>query len=182
MTSDSERGADQTLKDLGFRIPNRVTARHLFDIVVPAVLLIAAIVTAFWVANDAICREMSATDRHPVYKSIVAALTSAMAASLMYGAIIAIVLKHRAAQKVWREWSWRLSDPNHPQSRAGDMARDRLFHRALEPSDAWQSLIAIAQPPRRYQCERFDRARLVLFRAPAAGWEPSTTARSMRSG
>ena len=43
---DSEREVDQTLKDLGFRIPDRVPGRHLFDIVVPAVLLVAGIVTA----------------------------------------------------------------------------------------------------------------------------------------
>ena len=146
---DSEREVDQTLKDLGFRIPDSVPGRHLFDIVVPAVLLIAAIVTAFWVANDAICRAMGATDCPPtMYKSIVAALTSAMAASLMYGAIVSIVLKRRAAkieQKVWRERSWRCLIPIALKAGLATWLVIVLSTVYWNPSDAWQSLIGIAQ-------------------------------------
>ena len=146
---DSEREVDQTLKDLGFRIPDRVPGRHLFDIVVPAVLLVAVIVTAFWVANDAIGRAMGATDFPPtMYKSIVAALTSAMAASLMYGAIVSIVLKHRAAkieQKVWRERSWRCLIPIALKAGLATWLVIVLSTVYWKPSDAWQSLIGIAQ-------------------------------------
>ena len=155
---DSEREVDQTLNDLGFRIPDRVPGHHLFDIVVPAMLLIAAIVTAFWVANDAICRAMGwvandaicrgATDCHPIYKSIVAALTSAMAACLMYGAIVSIVLKHRAAkieQKVWRERSWRCLIPIALKAGLATWLVIVLSTVYWKPSDAWQSLIGIAQ-------------------------------------
>ena len=116
---------------------------------VPAVLLIAAIVTAFWVANDAICRAMGATDCPPtLYKSIVAALTSAMAASLMYGAIVSIVLKRRAAkieQKVWRERSWRCLIPIALKAGLATWLVIVLSTVYWNPSDAWQSLIGIAQ-------------------------------------
>ena len=146
---DSEREVDQTLKDLGFRIPDRVSGRHLFDIVVPAVLLVAGIVTAFWVANDAIGRAIGATDCPPtMYKSIVAALTSAMAASMMYGAIVSIVLKHRAAkieQKVWRERSWRCLIPIALKAGLATWLVIVLSTVYWKPSDAWQSLIGIAQ-------------------------------------
>ena len=43
-------------------------------------------------------------------KSIISALTSGIAASLMYGGAIAISLKRRSAQieqKVWHERSWK---------------------------------------------------------------------------
>jgi hypothetical protein len=155
---DSEREVDQTLNDLGFRIPDRVPGHHLFDIVVPAMLLIAAIVTAFWVANDAICRAMGwvandaicrgATDCHPIYKSIVAALTSAMAACLMYGAIVLIVLKHRAAkieQKVWHERSWRCLIPIALKAGLATWLVIVFSTVYWKPSDAWSSLIGIAQ-------------------------------------
>jgi hypothetical protein len=146
---DSEREVDQTLNELGFRIPDRVPGHHLFEIVVPAVLLIAAIVTAFGVADDAICRAMRGTDCPPtIYKSIDAALTSAMAASLMYGAIVWIVLKHRAAkieQKVWHEGSWRCLTPIALKAGLATWLVIVLATAYWSPSDAWQSLTGIAQ-------------------------------------
>ncbi|MBV9533141.1 MAG: hypothetical protein JO283_19260 [Bradyrhizobium sp.] len=146
---DSEREVDQILKELGFRIPDRVPGRHLFEIVVPAVLLISAIVTAFGVASDAICRAMGATDCPlTIYKSIDAALSSAMAASLMYGAIVWIVLKHRAAkieQKVWREGSWRCLIPIALKAGLATWLVIVLSTVYWKPSDAWQSLIGMAQ-------------------------------------
>ena len=42
--ADSERDVDQTLEELGFRIP-KTGGRRLFDIVIPAVLLVALIAT-----------------------------------------------------------------------------------------------------------------------------------------
>jgi hypothetical protein len=155
---DSEREVDQTLNELGFRIPERAPGHHLFEIVVPAVLLIAAIVTAFWVANDAICLAMGwvtnddicrgATDCHPMYKSIVAALTSAMAACLMYAAIVLIVLKHRAArieQKVWDERSWRCLIPIALKAGLATWLVIVFSTVYWKPSEAWHSLIGIAQ-------------------------------------
>jgi hypothetical protein len=155
---DSEREVDRTLNDLGFRIPDRASGHHLFDIVVPAVLLIAAIVTAFWVANDAICLAMGlvtnndicrgATDCHPMYKSIVAALTSATAACLMYAAIVLIVLKHRAArieQKVWDERSWRCLIPIALKAGLATWLVIVFSTVYWKPADAWSSLIGIAQ-------------------------------------
>ena len=41
--AESEWKVDRTLKKSGFVIPDRVGGRHLFDIVVPAVLLVAGI-------------------------------------------------------------------------------------------------------------------------------------------
>jgi hypothetical protein len=145
---DSEREVDQTLRDLGFRIPDHVPGHHLLDIVVPTVLLIAAIVTAFGVANDAICREIGATGCHPMYKSIVAALTSAMAACLMYGAIVLIVLKHRAAkieQKVWHERSWKCLIPIALKAGLATWLVIVFATVYWKPLDAWHSLIGIAQ-------------------------------------
>lgn len=156
--ADSEREVDQTLKDLGFRIPDRAPGHHLSEIVVPAVLLIAAIVTAFWVANDAISLAMGwvtnddicrgATDCHPMYKSIVAALTSAMAACLTYAAIVLIVLKRRAAeieQKVWDKRSWRCLIPIALAAGLATWLTIVLSTVYWKPSEAWSSLIGIAQ-------------------------------------
>jgi hypothetical protein len=155
---DSEREVDQTLNDLGFRIPDRATGHHLLDIVVPTVLLIAAIVTVFGVVNNVVCLEMGweatdaicpdATDCHPIYKSIGKALTSAMAACLMYGAIVLIVLKHRAArieQKVWDERSWRCLIPIALKAGLATWLVIVFATVYGKPSNAWHSLIGIAQ-------------------------------------
>jgi hypothetical protein len=86
---------------------------RLFDIVVPAVLLVGLITMLFWVTMDAISRAMGA--RAPTWsESIVLSLSSAMAASLMYGSAVVIALKERAAQieeGVWREGSPRCLIP-----------------------------------------------------------------------
>ena len=155
---DSEREVDQTLNDLGFRIPDRPTGHHLLDIVVPTVLLIAAIVTVFGVVNNVVCLKMGweatvaicpdATDCHPIYKSIGKALTSAMAACLMYGAIVLIVLKHRAArieQKVWDERSWRCLIPIALKAGLATWLVIVFATVYGKPSNAWHSLIGIAQ-------------------------------------
>jgi hypothetical protein len=104
--ADSEREVYETLEELGFRIP-KIGGRRLFDIVIPAVLLIALITMVFWITNDAIRGAMglSAPARS---QSIVYALCSAMAASLMYGRAVVIALSRRSAQierKVWRAGS-----------------------------------------------------------------------------
>lgn len=145
--ADSEREVDQTLKELGFRVPDRVPGRHLFDIVVPAVLLVALIVMVFWVTNDAVARVMGA-GAPTMYKSVVSALTSAMASSLMYAAVVCIVLKRRAAkieQKVWRERSWKCLIPIAVKAGLATWLVIVLSTVYWKPWDTWQSLLGIAQ-------------------------------------
>jgi hypothetical protein len=109
---DREQEVDQTLEDLGFRIPV-IGGRRLFDIVMPAVLLVAAITMVFWLSVDAINRTMGVTAPN-VHLSVVLALTSAVAASFMYGYAVFIALNRRSAQieqKVWRQGSPRCLVP-----------------------------------------------------------------------
>jgi hypothetical protein len=101
-----EQGVDQALEELGFRIPP-TGGRRLFDIVMPAVLLVATITMLFWLSVDAIDRAMGGT-APTIHLSVVLALTSAVAASLMYGCAAFIALNRRSAQieqKVWRHAS-----------------------------------------------------------------------------
>jgi hypothetical protein len=101
---DSQKAIDDTLQDLGFRIPE-LGDRRLFDTVAPAVLLIALITIVFWVTVDTINRAIGAP-APTLYRSILYALTSAAAASFMYGRAVFIALKQREAQieqKIWRQ-------------------------------------------------------------------------------
>ena len=110
--ADREQEVDQTLEELGFSVPP-TGGRRLFDIVVPAVLLVAAITMFFWLTIDAISWMMGAPDP-TIHMSVVYALTSAVAASLMYGRAVFIALKRRTAQieqKVWRHASPRCLVP-----------------------------------------------------------------------
>jgi hypothetical protein len=103
---DREQEVDQTLEDLGFRIPS-TGGRRLFDIVMPAALLVAAITMLFWLSHDAINFMMGATAL-TIHVSVVFALTSAVAASVSYGCAVFIALNRRSAQveqKVWRQGS-----------------------------------------------------------------------------
>jgi hypothetical protein len=111
--ADSEWKVDRTLEELGFVVPDRAGGRHLFDIVVPAVLLVAGITMMFYLLTDAISVVVG-TPAPSISKSIISALTSGIAASLMYGGAIAIALKRRSAQieqKVWHERSWKCLIP-----------------------------------------------------------------------
>jgi hypothetical protein len=96
------------LEELGFRVPP-TGGRRLFDIVIPAVLFVAVITMLFWLSVDAISRMMGA--RAPaLHMSVVYGLTSAVAASLMYGYAAFIALNRRSAQieeRVWRQGSPR---------------------------------------------------------------------------
>jgi hypothetical protein len=87
----NERDVDQTLEELDFRIPK------IFDTVAPAILLVALITIAFWVAVDtvnwALDRSALSTFRSMSSDSIVAALSSAMTASAMYGCVVLNALK-----------------------------------------------------------------------------------------
>jgi hypothetical protein len=110
--ADSEQEVDRTLRELGFRVPQR-GGRRLFDIVAPAVGLVACITIAFWLIVDTVSRTIGAP-APPMSDSVVFALTSAIAAMVMYGRAAFIALKRRAAQieqKDWREGSPRCLIP-----------------------------------------------------------------------
>jgi hypothetical protein len=110
--ADSEQEVDKVLEELGFRVPI-VVGHPLSDIVIPGVFLVAVITMAFWLIVDMITREMG-WDSPMMSQSVVYALSSGMAASLMYGRGIYIALNQREAQieqKVWREGSPRCLIP-----------------------------------------------------------------------
>jgi hypothetical protein len=101
--ADSDRAMVQTLESLGFSI-SAVEGRGLFDIVAPAVCVIAGITMAFWLGNDAIRGRLWAAP----YDSILGDLTPAAAAAAMYGLAAFVALKQRGAQieqRIWREAS-----------------------------------------------------------------------------
>jgi energy-coupling factor transporter ATP-binding protein EcfA2 len=117
---------------------------RVFDIVAPTVFLLALVVMVFWVTYDAIGWTTSTT----IYQSIVSALTTAMAAGLVYGAVISIVLKGRSAkiaQKVWREGSWRCLIPIAIKAGLVTFLVIVLATVYWKFSDTWQSVVAIAQ-------------------------------------
>jgi hypothetical protein len=101
--ADSDRAMVQTLESLGFSF-SAVEGRRLFDIVAPAVSLVAGITMAFWLGHDAIV----GAPRHSTDNSVLSALISAAAAAVMYGFAAFIALKQRGVQieqRVWREAS-----------------------------------------------------------------------------
>jgi hypothetical protein len=105
---DTELEVDRTLEALGFRVP-RTAGYRLFDIVVPAVVLVAAISMIYSVVVDLVTSSAITP-----YKSVVYALQSAMVHSLMYGLAVVIALSSRAArieQKTWRGSSARSLAP-----------------------------------------------------------------------
>ncbi len=99
--ADTDRDVDQTLHELGFRVPP-TNDRRLFDIVLPAIVLIVAITSAFSAMVD------SALRRKDLDETVVNAVFAATAAGLMYGGAVWIALRGRANQidqKVWRQGS-----------------------------------------------------------------------------
>ncbi len=144
--ADSELEVDETLDELGFRIP-KIGGRRLFDIVMPAVLFIALITILFWVANDTLRRAMglSAPDRS---ESLVYALSSAMAAGLMYGGAVLIALRRRSAQierKVWSEGSARCLIPIAIRAGLVTWAVITATTVLWGFSETWQSLAGMVQ-------------------------------------
>jgi hypothetical protein len=144
--ADRELDIDQTLEELGFRIP-KTGGRRLLDIVVPAALLIALITMVFWVAMDTGSWAMGWSTGTDVSETVIRALSPAIAAALMYGSAVFIALKGRATQieeKVWREGSARCLIPI--ALRAG-LVTWVVIIAATVISDqfpqAWQSLVAI---------------------------------------
>jgi hypothetical protein len=144
--ADSELEVDETLDELGFRIP-KIGGRRLFDIVMPAVLFIALITILFWVTNDTVRRAMglSAPDRS---ESIIYALSSAMAAGLMYGGAVLIALRRRSVQierKVWREGSARCLIPIAIRAGLVTWAVITVTTVLWGLSETWQSLAGMLQ-------------------------------------
>jgi hypothetical protein len=144
--ADSEQEVDRTLEALGFRVPI-VGGHRLSDILIPAVLLVALITMIFWLIVDTVTRGMGG-DAPTMSESVVFALSSAMAASLMYGRAIYIALTQRAAQieqKVWREASPRCLIPI--AIRAGLVTWAVIVFTTVlwQWSDTWHSLTGLAQ-------------------------------------
>jgi hypothetical protein len=144
--ADSELEVDDTLEELGFRIP-KIGGRRLFDVVMPAVLFIALITMLFWVTNDTVRRAMGlpAPDRS---ESIVYALSSAMAAGLMYGGAVLIALRRRSAQierKAWSEGSARCLIPIAIRAGLVTWAVITLTTVLWGFSETWQSLAGMLQ-------------------------------------
>jgi energy-coupling factor transporter transmembrane protein EcfT len=109
--ADREGDIDQTLEELGFRIP-KTGGRRLLDIVAPAALLVALITFVFWLTMDA--GRWAMGKGADVSDTVIGALSPAIAALLMYGSAVFIALKGRAAQieeKTWREGSPRCLIP-----------------------------------------------------------------------
>jgi hypothetical protein len=105
--ADREGDIDQTLEELGFRIP-KTGGRRLLDIVAPAALLVALITMVFLLTMDA--GRWAMGKGADVSDTVIAALSPTIAAALMYGSAVFIALKGRAAQieeKAWREGSPR---------------------------------------------------------------------------
>jgi hypothetical protein len=101
--AETERDVDITLAELGFSIPV-VGDRRLFDIVMPAIVLVAAITMAFWLLVDLIS-SAGGGGGPTLAQSVVGAVSSAMAASLMYGGAVYIALSRRAAKIERKEWT-----------------------------------------------------------------------------
>ena len=144
--AESELEVDDTLEELGFRIP-KIGGRRLFDVVMPAVLFIALFTMLFWVANDAVRRAMglSAPDRS---ESIVYALSAAMAAGLMYGGAVLIALRRRSAQierKAWTEGSARCLIPIAIRAGLLTWAVITLTTVLWGFAETWQSLAGMLQ-------------------------------------
>jgi hypothetical protein len=146
--ADREGDIDQTLEELGFRVP-KTSGRRLLDIVAPAALLIALITMVFWVTMDAGRWAMGWSAGADVSDTVILALNSAIAAALMYGSAVFIALKGRAAQieeKAWREGSPRCLIPI--AIKAGLVTWGVIIVATVisdQFSQVWQSLAAMVQ-------------------------------------
>jgi hypothetical protein len=146
--ADCEGDIDQTLEELGFRIP-KTSGRRLLDIVAPAALLIALITMVFSLTMDAGRWAMGWSTGTDVSDTVIVALNSAFAAALMYGSAVFIALKGRAAQieeKAWREGSPRCLIPI--AIKAGLVTWGVIIAATVisdQFSQVWQSLGAMVQ-------------------------------------
>lgn len=103
----SDRDIYRTLKEVGFEFRIQ-TERRLFDLVVPATFAVAAIMLASSVGKDGYAfLQGSALEYSQVVQG---AASSALAAGLMYGGAVWVLLRGRALQiehRVWRHGSPR---------------------------------------------------------------------------
>ena len=178
--ANSERDVDQKLDELGFCVPRIGGRHHLFDIVIPTVLLVSPIMVVFWVVRDAVAWALSTADSTTMSESVIAALTSGMAASLMYGFAVTIALRRRSAQierKSWREGSTKCLIQIALIAGLvtwGVIVVSTVYWRLPE---AWQSLIGLVQPVKLPPVDAsvsaiipLDRAFLPLKVATALPW------------
>jgi hypothetical protein len=146
--ADCEGDIDQTLEELGFRIP-KTSGRRLLDIVAPAALLIALITMVFSLTMDAGRWAMGWSTGTDVSDTVIVALNSAFAAALMYGSAVFIALKGRTArieEKAWREGSPRCLIPI--AIKAGLVTWGVIVAATVisdQFSEVWQSLAAMVQ-------------------------------------
>jgi hypothetical protein len=87
------------LEALGFDIPP-VATRPVFDVVVPAALLVALITFLFWIGHDA----LFPSDDPSGSDSIINSLSGATAAGLMYGYAVYAALRSRSRQIEENGW------------------------------------------------------------------------------
>ena len=145
--ADHEGDIDQTLEELGFRIP-KTRGRRLADIVVPAVLPVALITMLFWVLRDVISVAMGWESIEP-HDIVWSALTSTITAAVMYGSAVFIALKGRATQieeKAWRDGSAKCLIPI--ALKAGLVTWGVIVAATLisyQFPQIWHSLIAMVQ-------------------------------------
>jgi hypothetical protein len=96
----------ETLKALGFTI-TVLEGRRMFDIVAPAAGAVALVALVFWLGYDTLVSGHLIRDTHA---AVLADLTSATAAAIMYGFAVSLALKHRAVlieESIWRAGSPR---------------------------------------------------------------------------
>jgi hypothetical protein len=147
--ADNEGDIDQTLEELGFRIP-KTGGRRLLDVVAPAALFIALLTMVFWLTRDAGRWAMGWSDgTTDLSDTVIGALNSAIAAALMYGSAVFIALGGRTAQieeKVWRDGSPRCLIPI--AIKAGLVTWGVIIAATVisdQFSQVWQSLAAMVQ-------------------------------------
>jgi hypothetical protein len=146
--ADCEGDIDQTLEELGFRIP-KTSGRRLLDVVAPVTFFIALITMVFWLTTDAGRWAMGLSTGRDVSDTVVDALNSAIAAAFMYGSAVFIALKGRAAQieeKAWRVGSSRCLIPI--AVKAGLVTWGVIIAATVisdQFSQVWQSLPAMVQ-------------------------------------
>ena len=145
--ADHEGDIDQTLEELGFRIP-KTRGRRLADIVVPAVLPVGLITMLFWVFLDAGRWAMGWGEGKHESDVVLGAFSPAVAATVMYGSAVFIALKGRATQieeKTWRDGSAKCLIPI--ALKAGVVTWGVIVVATVidQFPQAWRSLIAMVQ-------------------------------------
>jgi hypothetical protein len=142
----SDQQVDQTLEELGFRVPLR-GGRRLFDIVAPAVCIVAVITMAFWLIHDSMTFWLFVGPKSSdqTWQVIVQnSLSGAVAAGLMYGSVAFIALGRRADRIMLRTWDQHSARCFMPLAfRAGLVTWFVIIVSSMLGEPDWQSLIGI---------------------------------------